>query len=320
MKIIFFGTPEFSAVILEALIDNNYLPVLTVTASDKPVGRKKTITPPPVKVLAKQHNIKVLQPKNLEDIKQDIDDISPDLIIVAAYGPPFLSKEVLAMPRHGCLNVHPSLLPKYRGASPIAASILNGETETGVTIIRMAERIDQGDIVSQEKIKVLSRDTTLFLTKKLAELGSNLLIKTIPSWLEGKIISKPQGDSPTLYCPQLKKEDGKINWENQAEYIERQIRAFYPWPGTFTFFKGKALKILKTYVLMDRVPNISSYDIQEEIQTKPGFVFLTKDKKLAVQTGKGLLMIGILQLEGKKPMPGQEFLKGHQDIINTILE
>ena len=317
MKIIFFGTPEFSAVILEALIDNNYLPVLAVTASDKPVGRKKIITSPPVKVLAQQHKIKVLQPKNLEDIKQDIDDISPDLIIVAAYGPPFLTKDIL---EYSCLNVHPSLLPKYRGASPIAVSILNGETETGVTIIRMAERIDRGDVVSQEKTEISSGDTTLSLTKKLTELGSGLLIKTIPSWLEGKITPKPQGNSPTLYCPQLKKEDGKINWGNQAEYIERQIRAFYPWPGTFTFFKGKALKILKTYVLMDKVLNISSYDIQEEIQTKPGFVFLTKDKKLAVQTGKGLLAIEILQLEGKKPMLSQDFLKGHQDIINTILE
>jgi len=310
MKIIFFGTPEFSAIILKALINNNYLPVLVVTASDKPVGREKIITPPPIKVLAEQYKIKVSQPKNLEDIKQDISDINPDLIIVAAYGPPFLTKDILAMSRHGCLNLHPSLLPKYRGASPVASSILNGEKETGVTIIKMAEKIDQGDIISQEKMKILANDTTLSLTKKLAELGSNLLIKTIPLWLKGKIILKIQGHSPTIYCYQLKKENGKIDWKNQAEYIEKQIRAFYLWPGTFTFFKGKVLKILKARAIQR----------QREIQIKPGFTFLTKDKEFAVQAGKNMLVIEILQLEGKKPMSSQDFLKGHQDIINTILE
>jgi len=305
MKIIFFGTPEFSAIILEALINSNYPPVLVITSADKPVGRKQTLTPPPVKVLAQRHKIKVLQPKNLEDIKQDIDDINPDLIIVAAYGPPFLTKDIL---EYNCLNVHPSLLPKYRGASPIPYQILNNEKETGVTIIVTSEKIDEGEIVAQEKRAILPTDTAATLKEKLAGLGGNLLIKTIPLWVANKIKPKPQGQSLTPYCKKLKKEDGKIDWQKPADYIERQIRAFDPWPGTYALFGGKILKILKAYVM------------QEEIQTKPGFVFLTKDKKLAVQTGKGLLVIEILQLEGKKPMLSQEFLKGHQDIINTILE
>jgi len=308
MKIIFFGTPEFSAIILEALINNNYPPVLAITSVDKPVGRKQTLTPPPVKVLAQQHKIKVLQPENLEDIKQDIDDINPDLIIVAAYGPPFLTKDILVMPQYGCLNVHPSLLPKYRGASPIPYQILNNEKETGVTIILTSEKIDGGEIVAQEKREILPTDTAATLKRELAGLGGNLLIKTIPLWVAGKIKPKPQNQSPVPYCKKLKKEDGRIDWRKPADHLERQIRAFYPWPGTFTFFKGKALKILKAYVM------------QEEIQAKPGFVFLAKDKELAVQTGKDLLVIERLQLEGKKPMLSQDFLKGHQDIINTILE
>lgn len=312
MKTVFFGTPEFSAIILEKLIKNNLKPVLAVTPPDKPVGRGQVLTSPPAKILAKRYNIPVLQPKDLEDsaFKQVLGNIQPDLIVLAAYGPPFLPNWILTFPKYGCLNLHPSLLPKYRGASPIPAAILGGESQTGVTIIRMTEKIDRGGIIAQETLVILPQDTTPSLTAKLAELGARLLIKSIPKWISGEITPRGQGQSPTPYCPQLKKQDGRINWQNSSQYIERQVRAYNPWPGTFTFFKGQILKIIKGYATE-----------KEETKSRLGLVFLTKaEKKLAVQTENGALVIETLQLEGKKPMPGTDFLKGHQDIIGITLE
>ncbi len=307
MKIVFFGTPKFSTIILEALIVSGYAPVLVVTAGNKPVGRNKVITPPPVKVLALEHQIRILQPQDLESIEPDLKALNPDLVIVAAYGPPFLTQNIL---QYNCLNVHPSLLPKYRGASPIPGAILSGEGQTGVTIIKMTDKIDHGDIVAQEKLAIESQDTAISLTEKLAQLAAQLLVKTIPLWIKEEIVSRSQGQSPTPYCPQLKKQDGRINWQNNSEYIERQIRAYHPWPGTFTLFKGQILKILKGYVTE-----------KEETKLNPGFVFLTKaEKKLAVQTKKGVLVIEMLQLEGGKPLSAEDFFRGHREIIGAILQ
>jgi methionyl-tRNA formyltransferase len=309
MNIVFFGTPEFSAIILEELIKHNFKPVLVVTPPDKPVGRNQTLTPPPTKVLAEKYVIPVVQPEDIRNWELEIRNLRPELIIVAAYGPPFLTKGILEIPKYGCLNVHPSLLPKYRGASPVPHQILAGEKETGATIIRMSEKIDKGDIIGQEKTEILPTDTAATLTKKLADLGAKLLVKTIQPLVEGKIAPKPQSvESPTSYCRQLKKEDGKIDWQKPADYIERQIRAFDPWPGVYASFGKKTLKILKA-----RVINIT------DPQRKAGFVFLTGDKKLAVQAAKKSLGIEMLQLEGKKAMSAEEFLRGHPDIIGKIL-
>jgi methionyl-tRNA formyltransferase len=199
-------------------------------------------------------------------------------------------------------------LPKYRGASPIPYAILNNEKETGATIMRMSEKIDGGDILAQEKLEILPTDTTLTLTKKLADLGSSLLVKTISLLVGSGISAQPQGESPTVYCRQLKKEDGRINWNNPADYIERQTRAFDPWPGTHTLFGKKILKILKVHVIKENTEPL-----------KPGFVFLSQNKELSTQAGKDSLAIEQLQLESKKPMAAQEFLHGHQEIINTVL-
>ncbi len=311
VEIIFFGSPEFAAIILERLVKNNLKPVLVVTAPDKPVGRKQELTAPATKVMAEKHGIPVLQPDSLEnrEFLKILSNCHPDIIVLAAFGPPFLTKEILSLPKFGCLNVHPSLLPKYRGASPIPQAILNGEKQTGVTIFRMSEKIDQGDILSQETVAILSTDTTQTLTLKLADLGGYVLAKTIPALTAGKVSPLPQDKSPTPYTFQLKKEHGKINWQNQADFIEKQIRAFTPWPGTYTGFQGKNLKIIKAHVINENRQPLN-----------PGFVFLDKAENLVVQTGKDCLAIEELQLEGGEPMEAREFLRGHRNIIGNILD
>lgn len=310
MKIVFFGTPEFSATILNGLVKHNLKPLLVITSPDKPVGRNQILTSPAVKVAAEKHSLTVLQPQDLTlpDLQRVLQNTEPDLIVVSAYGPPFLGPELLKLPRFGCLNLHPSLLPKYRGASPIPWAILNGEKETGVTIIRLSEKIDQGDILAQAKTEIEAQDTTLSLTKKLADLGAELLVKTVNLLPSGQVLAQSQGISPTPYCFQLKKEQGLIDWLKPALQIERQVRAFDPWPGAFTRWEKKNLKILKARVSNEMKPN-----------EKPGFVFLSKDRSLTVQTTQGSLAVEMLQLEGKKPLSSGDFLRGQQEIIGQTL-
>lgn len=275
LKIIFMGTPEFGAIILEGLVKNDYKPILVITAPDKPVGRKQTLTSTPVKKIAKKYNIPVVH--QLEEIKK----IKPDLIIVAAYGQ-ILPKEILEMPKYGCLNVHPSLLPKYRGASPIQTTILNGDKETGVTIILMDEKMDHGPIIAQTKYKIPDDINHKELDSTLAKQGATLLVKTLPKWINGEIEAKAQDEPKATYTKVLKKEDGKIDWSKSAGEIEKQIRAFYPWPGAFTFIKHKG-KVLRVKIL--------KADISKE------------DK----------LIIKKIQPEGKKAMSFEEFKRGYHD-------
>lgn len=316
LKIIFMGTPEFGAIILEKLCQTEYKPVLAITPPDKPVGRKQIVTPPPVKISAEKYGIDILQPEKIQSIKQKIRDLNPDLIVLVAYGQ-IIPKEMLDMPKYGSINIHPSLLPKYRGPSPIQNTILNGDEETGITIIKMSEKIDAGPILTSSKIKITnSKITYSQLMRELTELGANLLIETIPQWTKGAIQPKPQEDSKAIYTNIIKKEDGRIDWQKPADFIERQVRALNHWPSAYTFIdlndKGvKQLKILKA-------------SVQE--QTKdgpfgtPGKTFLATNDKVAVQTGKHFLIIEELQIEGKKPMPVGEFLKGHLKFIGNVLK
>lgn len=270
MKIIFIGTPEFGAIILEKLCKANLRPILVVTAPDKPVGRKQILTPSSVKITAQRYKIKVGQAmSNFREIK-------PELVLVAAFGQ-ILPKEILEIPKYGCLNVHPSLLPKYRGAAPVQFAILNGEKETGVTIFLMDAEVDHGPILAQRKTVIGPNEIMGQLQLRLAVLGAELLIDAIPDWIRGKIRLRRQDERRATYTEILKKEDGKIDWRESAEIIERQIRAFYPWPGSYTIYKGKILKILKAEV------------------------------------SKGNLVIKEAQLEGKKPMAFEDFLRGHPD-------
>ena len=316
IKIIFIGTPEFGANILEELIKENFEPSLVITTPDKPVGRKKEITSPPVKVLAKKYKIKILQPERIMECLNEIEEIKPDLIVVAAYRE-LIPQKILDIPKKGSLNVHPSLLPKYRGSSPIQTSILRGEKETGVSIILMDEKMDHGKIVSNVKYKISSDNNHEKLSEELSDLAAKLLIKTIPNWMKGKIKPTPQNDSQATYTKRLKREDGKIDWGNSAEEIERKIRAFYPWPGTFTEAKikenseKKKIKILKV-------------EIMKQTKICPsgpnGKTFLAPNDKIAVQTGKDFLIVEGFQIEGKKPTTSKDFLKGNSDFIGTILD
>lgn len=334
MKLIFMATPEFGGIILEKLIKHMpsfvlspyipsfafcsrgpFQPTLVITAPDRPAGRKQILTPPPVKILAEKYGIPVLQPEKIKNYKFTIESYEPDLIVIAAYGQ-ILPKEILEMPKYGCLNLHPSLLPRWRGASPIQFTILTGDKETGATIILMDGKMDHGPILANSKLLIANSKITYGqLSKELAELGAKLIIKTIPKWVKGEIKPVPQDESKVTYTKILKKEDGRIDWEKPAEEIERQIRAFEKWPGSFCFWPKNSqkirLKILKVDVL-----NQSShgpFGIQ-------GKTFQASNNKIAVQAGKNFLIVEELQPEGKKPQRSEEFLRGHPDFIGIILE
>ncbi len=216
LKIIFIGTPEFGAIVLDGLVNNGYGPILVATAPDKPVGRKAVLTPPPVKLLAEKYKIPALQPEKIENCKLKIENLKPDLGITAAYGK-IIPKDILDIPKSGFINIHPSLLPKYRGPSPIQTAILNGDKETGVSIILMDEKMDSGPIVAMSNVKCqMSNVTHKELEKKLANLGTELLLKTIPRWLKGEIKPIPQDESKATYTKIFKKDDGKIDWKKPA--------------------------------------------------------------------------------------------------------
>lgn len=310
IKIIFSGTPKFGAIILEKLINQKCKPFLVITEPDKPVGRKQIITSPPVKLLAKKYNVPVFQSEKIQDTKNKTQNTKPDLIIVAAYGQ-ILPKEILDIPQYGCLNVHPSLLPKYRGPSPIQTAILNGDVETGVSIMVMDGKIDHGPIASSVRYQISKDETYKTLHDKLADLGAELLVKTIPDYIAGKIKPAPQDDSKAVYTKTLKREDGHIDWKKNASYIERQIRALNPEPGTFAKADSKILKILKTNILKQTEAGPFG---------EPGKTFLAANEKIAVQTRKDFLIIKELQMEGKKPMSVSDFIRGRPNFIGTILK
>lgn len=315
-KIMFMGTPELAATILGKLIESNaYKPKLVITQPDKPVGRKQVITPPPVKVLAEANGIAVWQPKKLRDLEiiQKIRDEKPDLILVAAYGK-IIPQEVIDIPPFGILNVHGSLLPFLRGASPVQTAILEGHKETGPTIILIDADLDHGPILTQKSFLIASDDTVTTLMQKMAEAGAGLLLETLPLWLEGKIKPIEQKHSKATLTKIFKKEDGEIKPEMTAEHIERMTRAFDPWPGAYMNYesriknqelKKKMLKIIKAKVMSYPNNNLS-----------PLAFFLTSDKKLVLNTVKDCLVLEIVQPEGKKPMSGYDFYLGNRFLVS----
>lgn len=317
-KYIFFGTPQFAVIILEALIKAGYTPALVITAPDKPKGRGQKLTSPPVKILSEKYDIPVMQPPRLNDqsVRERIVAVAPDLLIVAAYGK-IIPKIILDVPRKGGVNVHPSLLPRYRGPSPIQAAILNGDATTGVTVMLMDEEMDHGPILAQRIFRevqppaggLTSQYTTENLSEKLAELGAELLIETIPKWLNGEITPKKQDHEKATYTKIITKEDGRIDWHKSAEEIERMVRAYTPWPSAWTLMrdtksrakKDVRVKILKVY------DNKNKNDKNAE---KPGTI-LKQNSDLLVACGSGLLTVEKLQVEGKKSMSGAEFLNAY---------
>lgn len=302
-RIIFFGTPDFAVPALQALIQNDHTIAAVVTAPDKPVGRKHILTPPPIKVLAEQHRIPILQPETLDS--NLLADYQPDLFIVVAYGK-VIPKNALSLPRLGALNIHPSLLPRWRGPSPIQYAILEGDAETGVTIMQIDEEVDHGPIVAQQSI-ALQRPTYPELHNTLAHIGAELLLKTIPKYLADEITPTTQNHSQATYSKILSRKDGKINWTHPAEKIERMVRAFTPWPGAWTLWNNARLKIEQ------------SETTNELLSNKPaGTVWQDSAHPLLVNATGGSLVIKKLTLEGTQSMSAEEFVHGHLNIIGTL--
>lgn len=307
----FLGTPELGKTILEKLVaSKTYAPGIVITQQDKPVGREHLLTSPPVKTCAEKHGIEVWQPLNLRDQKtiERMRIWAPDIIIVAAYGK-IIPQEIIDIPQYGILNVHTSLLPRHRGASPVQHAILSGDQKTGSTIMRIDAGLDTGDIVSQKSIAIASDETAETLMRKLAVLGGDLLVETLPQWLEGKITPHPQDNMRATLTKIFKKDDGAITAEHTAQQIERMIRAFTPWPGVFMTLRDKEGK-QKTLKLI-------SARIKPCIPALPPLSFSPVDapdgkKELLLHTKESCLILDTIQPEGKKPMAGHAFWIGHK--------
>ncbi|MGH7770732.1 MAG: methionyl-tRNA formyltransferase [Candidatus Binatia bacterium] len=293
------GTPEAAAVSLESLLKGPDPVVGVVTQPDRPSGRGQKRVLSPVRRVAESHRIPVLAPEKIRDpdFLNTLKSWAPQLIVVVAYGR-ILPRSVLELPPQGCLNVHYSLLPKYRGAAPIAWTILNGEGKSGVTTMSLVEKMDAGPILLQEEVSLDQDETTASLEAKLIPVGARLLLATIHGLKNGRITPRSQGEEESTYAPILKKEDGRIDWTQPAKAIERRGRALYPWPSAYTYLRGKLLKVYRTAV------------ISEGEKGLPGEVTRAEGGSLWIATGQGILGLEEVQLENRKRLPAAEFLKG----------
>lgn len=300
MKIVFMGTPDLAAQVLEALIQDGQEVCLAVTQPDRMKGRGRKVVMTPVKECALSHGIPVFQPRKVKDpdAVARLKEENPDLIVVAAFGQ-ILSQEVLDIPKYGCVNVHTSLLPKYRGAAPIQWAIMDGETKTGVTIMQMDAGLDTGDILLQEEMEISPDETAGSLTDKLAKMGGRLLVKALPMIENGTVHPVVQRDKPTRYAKMLKKEMGDLDWSRPAVELERLVRGLDPWPGAYTYYNGKLLKIWG-----------SELSKADPLGKDPGTVVQVTGDRIVVATGDGSLALTEVQLAGKKRMPVRAFLLG----------
>jgi methionyl-tRNA formyltransferase len=296
INIVFMGSPEFAIPVLNALARHYHL-VGVVTQPDKPAGRGKVLTPPPIKKVALELGLPTIQPKRLRepDAVEQLKIWQPDLIVVAAFGQ-ILKPEILDLPPLGCINVHASLLPRWRGAAPIQAAILIGDTITGVTIMRMDPGVDTGPFFGQRTIPIHPDDTAESLGIRLSIQGSELLLETLPYYIKGKAVLQAQDDSRATRAPMLKKEDGRLDFGLTAEVLERKVRAFNPWPGSYTFFDDQLLKVHRAHVY-------------ESAGVESGKPYITGGWP-AIGTARGLLVLDEVQPAGKKPMAGDLFLRG----------
>ena len=302
MRVVFMGTPDFSVGTLKALAAAGHEIVGVVSQPDKPKGRGKNLQPTPVKEAAMELGLPVYQPKKVRDPEflEVLKELNPEVIVVVAFGQ-LIPKAILELAPYGCINVHASLLPKYRGAAPIQWAVIDGEAETGVTIMRMNEGLDTGDMISKVTVPVLADETGGSLFDKLSEAGAKLLVETLPSLEDGTaVFEKQPEESPTAYAGMIKKSMGDLDWNRPAEELERLIRGLNPWPSAYTKMDGKTLKIWKAQVLEE-----------EREDQMPGTILLTDQQEFMVQTGKGILKITELQLEGKKRMDTSSFLRGY---------
>lgn len=301
MKVIFMGTPDFAVGTLKSLIASEHEVTAVVTQPDKPKGRGKAMQFPPVKEVAVEAGIPVLQPRRVREPEtvEAIRNIEADVIVVVAFGQ-IIPKEILTMKKYGCINVHASLLPKYRGAAPIQWAVIDGEKESGVTTMQMDEGLDTGDMLLKAVVPLEKEETGGSLFDKLSSTGAGLLLETLAGLEKGTILPEKQEESPTAYAKMLKKEMGLIDWTKSAEELERLVRGLNPWPSAYSHLNGKTLKIWQA--------EVEEWDSENE----PGTVVCVSKDGFGVQTGKGILKIRELQLEGKKRMDAGAFLRGYQ--------
>ena len=312
MRVIFMGTPEFAVPTLRQLILNDYQVVAVYTRPDKLAGRGRQPVSSPVKKAAKDLNLPVVQPVSLKkaEVVAELAGFQPDIIVVAAFGQ-ILPEAVLNIPRFGAVNIHPSLLPRHRGASPIASAILAGDEFTGVSIMLMDKGLDTGPVLSRAQIPISNGDNTGSLTLKLSLMAAHLLQDVLSSWLRGKLAPQPQDKASATYSSTITKEMGEIDWHLSAVDIWRRVRAFYPWPGGYTRWRGKILKIIEAVPL----PQVKTARVGQVVATsgagsRTGF---------GISTGDGVLAVLAVQLEGRQVMSAAEFLRGQRQLIGTVL-
>ena len=303
-RIVFMGTASFSLAVLQMLLENQYHVVGVVTQPDRYVGRKKVLTMPDVKVEALKYDIPVIQPVRIKEDYQAILDLQPDLIITAAYGQ-IIPQALLDAPRLGCVNVHASLLPLYRGGAPVHQAIIDGQEKTGVTIMYMVKKMDAGDIISQKETPILQDDTVGILYDRLSDLGAKLLKETLPSILNGTNQRIPQDESLVTYAPTLSREDERIDWNLSAKQVYNKVRGTNPWPGSYTTYQGKTVKIWAGQV--HQCENAMKHHAHQDNGT---IVKIFKDA-IGVKVNDGVYLITELQIEGKKRMSVKDYLNGH---------
>jgi methionyl-tRNA formyltransferase len=356
VRVLFMGTPDFALPSLSVLIECSApkfrlaprgLQIIgVVTRPDKASGRGRHLIVSPVKQYALEHGLAVYQPGSLRrtEAQELLASLAPDLIVVAAFGQ-ILPPEVLRLPRHGCLNVHASLLPRHRGASPISAAILAGDRETGVTIMLMDEGLDTGPILGKSSISIEQTDTAGILFERLGKLGAELLLEVVPRWLTGKITPEPQDPSAATLTHVLSKEDGLMRWSDPAPLLERAVRAYSPWPGAFTTWNGQVVKVQQAHVLElddshDEDASTSGTNETDRQPHQPGRCFLlpppgspgrdrnqegesdrvaNRGPRLACICGQGVLVLDVIQLAGKRALPAEDVLRGHADLATALL-
>ena len=309
MKIAFMGTPEFAVTVLAGLLSSEHEVGLVVTQPDKAKNRGKKIQYTPVKELALEHGITVLQPERVrgnEEFRMQLAEYAPDIIVVVAYGQ-IIPKEILELPKYGCVNVHASLLPRLRGAAPIQRAILEGDEETGVTIMQMAEGLDTGDMLTRESVKIGNMNYSE-LHDKLAEIGSGLLLRTLPLIESGEVKPEVQDDSKSSYAKMIFKQEGKIDFSKEPAEIERLIRGFDPWPGAFCDYEGLVLKLWKAEPLAG------------DTQAASGTILEASPAGIKIACGKGSLLVTEIQVPGKKRVAVSEYLKGNKIETGIILK
>ena len=306
-RIIFMGTPEISAFVLEGLISSGFNVVAVIAQPDRPVGRKKVLEPVPTKVVASKHNIPVYQPEKIRKDYEFVKEINPDVIVTLAYGQ-IVPQGLLDIPRRGCINLHGSLLPKYRGAAPIQYALMNNDKVTGMTLMKMVKEMDAGEMYAKEEVVISPEDNATSLFKKMGEAALCLILKTLPDYLDGKLVGEPQDESLVSFCPTIKPEEEKLNLEGTKEQFFGLVRALSDVPGAYCYLDENKLKIYKCKIVSD------------EVKGQVGAIVRADKSGLEVQLSNGVISILELQKEGKNRMDYKSFLNGNQGLLGKILK